>query len=69
MPDTDTLRARLARLEAALDDLVCGQSVTSVTAEGETVTYRQTDAAQLRIRIAEIRMRLEGAGVPFGVGF
>lgn len=68
MTDRATLQARLDRYEAALDQLLLGETVQTVSADGETVTFTAANEAALRVRIAELKMRLgSGHAAPFGV--
>lgn len=58
MTDTAILEARLAQAEQALHDLSIGKTTASVSYDGKSVSYTQTNIGQLRGYIADLKRQL-----------
>ncbi|TPL30186.1 gpW family head-tail joining protein [Mesorhizobium sp. B2-4-7] len=52
------LTARLASAEAALHSLMVGKATVSLSYDGESATFSQTDEAKLRRYIADLKSQL-----------
>jgi hypothetical protein len=71
MTSTAVLETRLADAEAALHSLLTGVKEVSVSYNGQSVTFTQATAGQLRGYIAELKIQL-GQTPPrrsFGISF
>ncbi len=62
MTDTATLQARLTEAETALHKLVMGSKEVTVSYDGKSVTFAQTDESRLRSYIAELNSKLGTGG-------
>lgn len=62
MTDTATLTARLAEAETALHKLMTGAKVVSVKSDVGETRYTETETAQLRAYIAELKTQLGQTG-------
>ncbi|EWY36764.1 hypothetical protein N825_25355 [Skermanella stibiiresistens SB22] len=58
MTDETTLRRRLTEAEDALHRLTIGKSVTVASGDGSSITYAPAQSAQLRLHIAELKIKL-----------
>lgn len=72
MTDTAVLQTRLAAAELALHELSIGARTASLSFDGKSMTYSQTNMGALRAYIAELRQQLglgTGRARPFAVRF
>lgn len=72
MTDPAVLQARLTAAETALHELALGAKTVSISFDGKSMTYNQTNMATLRAYIAELRQQLGlggGRQRPFAVRF
>jgi polyhydroxyalkanoate synthesis regulator phasin len=58
MADLTTLQTRLSEAEDALHKLLTGQKAVSVSDEGQSVTFTQSNIEELRAYINELRNQI-----------
>ncbi len=58
MTDAAILQSRLAEAEAALHALSIGKRTASVSYDGKSVAYTQTNIGQLRAYISDLKRQL-----------